>query len=208
VPAGASWDFGFTVFGQAMDRLPLLEHAWQQAAAAGLGKSRSRARLQRINIQKTAIMAPNDVHAAPPTPISPPRLGESVRLRFLTPVRIQQQGHVVLLPEQLGAEALLMSLAHRVQALSDQHAPQPVQLDLAQLREQSRLIRLETGGLRRHGVQRFSSRQKQVIALDDLIGEVRLSGDLQPFAELLSLGQYTHLGKNATHGLGCYQLMV
>ena len=150
---------------------------------------------------------PNSALTAMPQPLKVPRLGESVRLRFLTPVRIQHQGHVVLVRDQLSAEALLMSLAHRVQALSDQHAPQPVQLDLAQLREQSRLIRLETGGLRRHGVQRFSSRQKQVIALDGLIGEVRLSGDLQPFAELLSLGQYTHLGKNATHGLGIYELL-
>ena len=37
-------------------------------------------------------------------------------------------------------------------------------------------------------------------------GAVTLHGDLVPFAELLHLGQWLHVGKNATMGLGGYSL--
>ncbi|MBS0505962.1 MAG: CRISPR system precrRNA processing endoribonuclease RAMP protein Cas6 [Proteobacteria bacterium] len=37
---------------------------------------------------------------------------------------------------------------------------------------------------------------------------VTLHGDLAPFAELLHLGQWLHVGKNATMGLGGYRLMA
>ena len=35
---------------------------------------------------------------------------------------------------------------------------------------------------------------------------ITLHGDLAPFAELLHLGQWLHVGKNATMGLGGYRL--
>ncbi len=44
--------------------------------------------------------------------------------------------------------------------------------------------------------------------LDGLLGSLRLSGPLAPFSELLHLGQWLHLGKNASFGLGGYTLTV
>lgn len=204
---GESWSFEFTVLGRAIDQLPLLVYAWQQACVAGFGKSQSKASLQQITQGETVVYEPNGALSATPQPLLVPVLGDSVRLNFLTPVRFQHQGHVVLVRDQLTADIVLMTLAYRIQALSSQHTPQPMALDLEGLRQYASRIRLEATGLRRHGVQRFSSRQKQVITLDGLIGEVRLSGPLQPFAELLAFGQYTHIGKNATHGLGVYELL-
>ena len=42
--------------------------------------------------------------------------------------------------------------------------------------------------------------------LGGLLGEVELHGDLAPFAELLHRGQWLHVGKNATMGLGGYRM--
>jgi hypothetical protein len=42
--------------------------------------------------------------------------------------------------------------------------------------------------------------------LGGVIGEAVLRGDLTPFAELLAAGQWTHLGKNTSFGLGRYRL--
>ena len=42
--------------------------------------------------------------------------------------------------------------------------------------------------------------------LGGLLGAVTLHVDLPPFAELLHLGQWLHVGKNATMGLGGYRL--
>ena len=44
--------------------------------------------------------------------------------------------------------------------------------------------------------------------LGGLLGSVQLQGDLAPFAQLLHLGQWLHVGKNATMGLGGYRLAV
>ncbi|HOV19317.1 CRISPR system precrRNA processing endoribonuclease RAMP protein Cas6 [Ottowia sp.] len=45
-----------------------------------------------------------------------------------------------------------------------------------------------------------------VMQLGGLLGAVTLHVDLPPFAELLYLGQWLHVGKNATMGLGGYSL--
>ena len=54
--------------------------------------------------------------------------------------------------------------------------------------------------------RRYSSRQRQEMVLGGVVGEVALRGELAPFAELLAVGQWTHLGKNTSFGLGRYRL--
>jgi CRISPR/Cas system endoribonuclease Cas6 (RAMP superfamily) len=44
--------------------------------------------------------------------------------------------------------------------------------------------------------------------LGGVIGEWTLEGDLAPFWPYLHLGQWLHVGKNATFGLGHYQLQA
>ena len=56
--------------------------------------------------------------------------------------------------------------------------------------------------------QRKVQRQQQEMQLGGLLGSVQLQGDLAPFAQLLHLGQWLHVGKNATMGLGGYRLVV
>ena len=54
---------------------------------------------------------------------------------------------------------------------------------------------------------RFSSRQKQEMTLGGVIREWSLRGDLVPFLPWLWLGQWLHVGKNATMGMGKYSLV-
>jgi len=44
------------------------------------------------------------------------------------------------------------------------------------------------------------------MALGDVVGEWSLCGELGPFLPFLHLGQWLHVGKNATFGLGRYAL--
>jgi hypothetical protein len=53
---------------------------------------------------------------------------------------------------------------------------------------------------------RYSSRQKQEMTLGGVVGPWVLHGDLFPLMPWLELGQWLHLGKNATMGMGAYQL--
>jgi len=53
---------------------------------------------------------------------------------------------------------------------------------------------------------RFSSRQDQEMTLGGVIGEWTLSGDLEELLPWFWLGQWLHVGKNATMGMGKYSL--
>jgi hypothetical protein len=44
------------------------------------------------------------------------------------------------------------------------------------------------------------------MALGGAVGTWHLEGELAPFIPLLHLGQWLHVGKNATFGLGRYTL--
>ncbi len=129
-------------------------------------------------------------------------------LHFHTPLRLQVQGKPAH-AGQLTARDLLIALARRHQLLRDVHlgagAPQH---DFKALAAQAQAIELHAQDLRWFDWGRYSQRQQQEMQLGGLLGAVTLRGDLAPFAELLHLGQWLHVGKNATMGLGGYRLMA
>ena len=53
---------------------------------------------------------------------------------------------------------------------------------------------------------RYSSRQQQEMTLGGADGHWTLEGDLAPLLPWLWLGQWLHVGKNATMGMGGYAL--
>ena len=85
-------------------------------------------------------------------------------------------------------------------------ALQPPHHDFAALSTQAAGITLQGEGLRWFDWGRYSQRQQQEMQLGGLLGSVQLQGDLAPFAPLLHQGQWLHVGKNATMGLGGYRL--
>ena len=147
--------------------------------------------------------------ALPPLPLgegggegTPP----TATLHFHTPLRLQVQGKPAR-AGQLTARDLLIALARRHQLLRDVHlgAAAP-QYDFKALVEQAQAIELHAQDLRWFDWGRYSQRQQQEMQLGGLLGTVTLRGNLAPFAELLLLGQWLHVGKNATMGLGGYTL--
>ena len=170
-------------------------------------------------------------------PSGVPQIGpcpQPLRLELLTPLRIKQQGHYVR-PAQLDARALLGTLATRIQLLGELYgapppstspAPQPLhpasdltpESSLAHqpptLFERNALhaaidqVQLETAHLRWVDWTRYSSRQRSHMQLGGLLGTVQLSGTgLAPLWPLIALGQWLHLGKNTSFGLGRYHVI-
>lgn len=111
-----------------------------------------------------------------------------------------QAGAPLQLPPYAGS-MLRGAWGHALLALST--APQ---YDFKTLVEQTEVIQLQAQDLRWFDWGRYSQRQQQEMQLGGLLGAVTLHGDLAPFAELLHLGQWLHVGKNATMGLGGYRL--
>ena len=54
--------------------------------------------------------------------------------------------------------------------------------------------------------EHYSSRQRERMAFGGIVGEAEYKGPLGAFLPYLTFGQWTHVGKNATFGLGRYEV--
>ena len=207
--AGQTFCFGMVLIGHALPMLPTVVQAWQRALRTGLGRDHTACTLIQIEGENGIRCSPdkreqlsNLINPLPPAPA----LGTRATLHFYTPLRLQVQGKPVR-ATQLTARDLLIALARRSQLLSDVHlgAAAPQQ-DFAALSAQAAAITLQSNTLRWFDWGRYSQRQQQEMQLGGLLGGVQLQGDLAPFAALLHQGQWLHVGKNASFGLGGYRL--
>lgn len=213
--------FHMVLAGQAITQLPLIVFAWQRALAQGLTRDRAPAGLQTVEWLDSD-GAPHPIwQASAPTLLEhaakitvpdweatvasrPPGLS----LQIHTPLRLQHQGHP-LRPNSLSPRALVAALARRIALVMEFHAGQtqwgaavPPLVQLAESLHDDR-------DLHWHDWTRYSSRQQQEMTLGGVLGRWTLRGNPEVLAALwpwLWLGQWLHVGKNATMGMGGYTL--
>ena len=209
---GSALSFSTVLIGPALQHLPLVLLAWRQALQRGLGPQQGTARLDRVWVEGSddpvlanaggplRSHAPAQTLALPVAEAVPP----SATLVFDTPLRLQRGGQV-LSPAQLTPRDLLMALLRRVANLVELQLGGKLEVDFAALNAHAATI---TGPhqLGWRDWTRHSSRQQQHMVLGGAVGRWTLHGDLAPFWPLLYLGQWLHVGKNASFGLGRYRL--
>ncbi|GIX36642.1 MAG: hypothetical protein KatS3mg126_2421 [Lysobacteraceae bacterium] len=195
--------------GRALGLLPSLlrAHAW--AFRRGVGRGDGRAELVRVvheGVTDTVVLERGETSPRPHAPDLPPapRLERTVCLQFFTPLRLQTNGRRAARDEHT-ARKLLMGLVRRIALIAEFHGAGPLDLDFAALARRAEAIRSETDLVWQDG-SRYSNRQRRAVHLGGVVGAWRLSGELAPFAPFLHLGQWLHVGKEATFGLGGYRL--
>lgn len=199
LPAGEPLVWHMVLLGEAtLARLALIEHAWGQALRQGLGAQRVPGALVAVERVDEAVVLEGDPDTT------------AVTLHFHTPLRLQHQGQP-LAPDQLDARTLLSQLLRRTNLVLDLHlGVRPAPFDApALLAAVVPTLTDDRSGLRWHDAPRYSGRQKQEMNLGGVVGAWTLRADaaaLAPFLPWLRLGQWLHLGKNATMGLGGYRL--
>jgi hypothetical protein len=212
---GEAFAFHIVLVGRALRELPLIILAWRRAFARGVGAGDGTAELLRVvhcdEAQETEIHRPdtgtlvphaqaiafnsaNNSEAAP----------RELTLHFLTPLRLQKNGRA-LPPEKLDARTLLMALVRRANLLAEFHTSGPLVEDFRSLLAASARVQ-DDKHLVWQDWTRFSSRQRQKMALGGAVGEWTISGALDPFIPFLELGEWIHVGKEAAFGLGHYAL--
>lgn len=209
--AGQPFQFGLVLIGPALEHLPLIASAWRQALAAGIGRQ-GRVRLIDVRDETGAIVFDasdaSDAHIrehALSLPIAPtPATLDTVLLDFSTPLSFFRGGRSVP-PAQLTAHDLLMALVRRVAAFALLHLDTRLPIDFTTLAQRARAIRGVTHWQAQHW-QRYSSRQRRAMPVAGVTGQWRLHGDLAPFWPYLYLGQWLHVGKKCSFGLGRYHL--
>lgn len=210
-------DFDMVLTGHALEQLPLVIVAWQRALARGLSKSRSRLELESVSWQQEngqqlvvwekdlpRIEEHNPELSIPPCPDN----SAVLHLDFHTPLRLQHQGRP-LGPELLQVRALISNLVRRCALLLEFHAQQPQWGSAARTTIDLSSSIADQRRLRWFDWRRYSSRQGREMHLGGVLGRWTL--DLPPSIAQqlwpwLYLGQWLHVGKNATFGMGGYRL--
>jgi len=221
IDVGGLLTFNLVLFGRSLEHLPLISFAMQRAIEQGLGSERARGTLEQIDVQRadhtadthawTPIWQRGDTQLAPhdaTLPLAAPTVMSAAtraRLTFLTPLRLQHQGQPIR-PEALTPRKLMADLLRRITLLAEFHADRPAFVpDVHDLVHRAEGL-AHQHELRWHDWSRYSSRQQREMPLGGALGSWTLSGELEPLLPWLRVGQWLHVGKNATLGLGAYTL--
>lgn len=208
--AGSALHFNIVLIGPALDQLPLVLMAWRRALQLGLGLQQGTARLERVFVEGEAepVLAdvgarvrPHAQHLPVPAPHAAP---SSVALTFDTPLRIQRGGHPLGVGELTPGD-LLRALLRRVAELVELQLGGALDVDFAALSAHAATITGDAQLVWRDWT-RQSNRQQQHMVFGGVVGRWTLHGNLAPFWPLLHLGQWLHVGKNTTFGLGRYRI--
>ncbi|MFC2278661.1 MAG: CRISPR system precrRNA processing endoribonuclease RAMP protein Cas6, partial [Cardiobacterium hominis] len=188
--------------------LPLISYAWQQAFKTADGVARGQAELTAIAIEHKdhwqdlydgTRIAEHDNHITLPDSVP-----DRVTLHISTPLRLQHNG-VALGVERLDAQTLLTQLQRRLSLTAQIHLGITPEADYSALKTQAAQVESHKS-LRWYDWQRYSNRQQQHMHLGGVIGDWELAGLAPEHARALQIGQWLHLGKNTTFGLGRYTL--
>lgn len=223
-----TWGFSMVLIGQAIEDYPLIIKAWQSACKTGFNgeksATRSTARLIKVFNQsqelyqetspKLPMVATEKIKRIPSLQLKSLKQIQKISLNFLTPFRLQYQGKIAYQPHQFDGKQLVINLYNRIQTcqniLDKGSVWQEGYSDFREFWADIEKLTI-TEQLTSTKVVRHSSRQQQKITLFGLEGWVHLTGDndtLTRLLPLLWLGQYLHVGKSTTLGLGQYQLQI
>lgn len=205
---GEILEFSIVLVGKALEQLALVTYAWQRAFAREVGHGK--AQLANIYLEipdgkqqiydkaKRTIIEHSKHLEIDIRPIT------SAKLSFMTPLRLQDNGHA-LSASKLTVRRFMMALIRRIALLSEFHMDSPIETDFHALSLQAEQIR-DTRELTWRDWTRYSSRQRQTMQLGGVMGTWILTGISETYLPYLNLGQWLHVGKNATFGLGQYKM--
>lgn len=220
LPAGKALVWHQVLVGAAtLRQLPLVAHAWERSLRAGWGERRVRGQLLQLEHvdgaslchsvfdPDTRRLLPHEHSLSWPADIAAAH-ADAAHLDFDTPLRLQHDGRP-LRPGELSPRKLVADLLRRCNLMLDLHLGiRPAPFDAHALVAHAATLHDDRGALRWREDTRYSARQRQEVPLGGVLGRWTLRGDLQPLLPWLWLGQWLHLGKNATHGLGGFRLVL
>jgi len=192
-----------TLVGRARQMATLVAEAMYQAGLRGVGSRSTIFRLDTVQQHDGNRWAdypvPGTAPVTPPVPVD-------VTLHFLTPLRLKQ-GNDLVRAENLNPTILLLAIRQRIRRLGQYHSAGTgfVESHLPYLTPESEPAHSKE--LHWVELDRHSSRQQRSHKMGGLVGHISLSlHGLESFWPALWHGQYLHVGKLTTMGLGGYRI--
>jgi hypothetical protein len=210
---GDRLDFHVVLVGRAVGYAPYFVFAFQQLGTLGLGKLRSRFRLELVTSvglegESAVFRAADGVLRGDGRDIEASALKraaevldrESLDVAFLTPTRLKHRGQYVRRGPPF--HVLVRRLLDRVSSLSYFHCGERWEIDFRGWIERAKEVETADEATRWEDWDRYSGRQDQRIKMGGLVGPVAYVGDVAPFRALLALGTLIHVGKGTVMGNG------
>ncbi|MCD6413327.1 MAG: CRISPR system precrRNA processing endoribonuclease RAMP protein Cas6 [Elusimicrobia bacterium] len=207
IPTGESFSFNLILFGNLIRYFPNMLYAFIKLGERGFGNTRGRYRIKNItNLIGEVVYENGRLKREENTGrIEVPEIrGDFLQLTFLTPTRIKYKAHYTDSPEFY---IIVKTLLRRLKLLTRFYTEEKFDVDSGKLTEMSKKVRIVQKNIRWFDWDRYSSRQKVRMKLGGFIGDVLYEGDFESFLPYLFLGEYTHIGKNCTFGLGKYKIV-
>ncbi len=216
ITPGERLRLGITLIGPTTGVLPYLIHALQTSGQRGIGKGHGRFRLMEVKAEpdlgsrqweQIYSAETGQLYELPEVSCSlgdpPGRIGMS----FSTPLRIKQYGKLVG-PKEFTVSHLIRQAHRRCGLLARLYVGDDSLAKLRDIEQAEADIRATQVQLHWRDWTRYSSRQGKSMQMGGLIGDLVLEGEgLSAVWPCLWLGQWVHLGKATSMGLGRYRLV-
>lgn len=200
------------LFGHGQRYLPFIIHAFQKAGQDGIGGHRQQFELIKIDEINATGSKKTIYKAGELTPQNPgeyptiPEMPKEVDIFFHTPLRIKQDGKNIT-PREFNFATLFSTLLRRISLISYFHTDTPLEIDFASLTQLAKKVEWTTKNLEWYDWTRYSSRQETEMNMGGIIGRAKLHMQgLEEFWPYLWLGQWTHVGKGTSMGMGAYTI--
>jgi len=227
---GESFQFGLTLYAQALQLFPYVIMALYSLEEEGLGRRVEANRWRRgtfrveevwaenpLTRQRQAVTRPGDQTVeVPDVPITHQQVtawasrgdwSAAVTLELLTPLRLTARGRLVK-PGWVTFRVFMARLLDRLESLAQHFGEEPLKLDFAALLRSAEAVRTLDDATRWVELRSYSTRQRRATPIGGLVGKVTFAADdWAPFLPWLIWGRFTHLGKDAVKGNGWYRLV-
>jgi len=220
---GESLDFNLLLIGKGIDYLPYFVFTFEELGRRGIGRGRGKYHLEKVEAlaqlhqqqgtiiydgRSKTLSAKYEVKDLLKITEKASRDNQQIdrlTLHFLTPTRIKHRGK---LTKDVDFEIILRGLLRRILLLSELHCDQKLDINCEQLLRKAEAVRTVHNSLHWQDWQRYSSRQQARMKLGGFLGQIAFQGDLDKFMPFIRLGEYLHLGKGTSFGLGKYRIIT
>jgi CRISPR-associated endoribonuclease Cas6 len=234
---GEALCFELTLIGKSIDYLPYFIYTFDELGGMGIGSGKGKYRLEEVKTDRSGegfkvkggetkdecqrpkvngekgetiysgnekvlhssnwVVGIDDLFAFHLSPTA-------LHLIFLTPTRLKFDGKI---SPSLEFHILIRNLLRRISLLSYFHCSEELTLDFKGLIEESKKVGVKKSDLSWFDWERYSNRQETKMKMGGFTGTIHFEGGLEPFLPFLLLGEYVHVGKGSSFGLGKYEIM-
>ena len=216
---GETLAFTLTLIGKATEYLPYFIYTFDELGKMGIGRGRGRYKLEKVSLlgsngrerQKVIYQSDKKVLKGGcetmrwQDVLQKKAIGDNkeITFRFHTPTRIKYREDLVL---DLEFHVLIRNLLRRISMLTYFHCGNQLALDFKSLISDAEKVETVSNSLSWKDWERYSNRQETKMKMGGFVGDITFRGNLEKFLPFIVLGEYIHVGKGTSFGLGKYEI--